>query len=223
MKKFWVIIITACILLNAFLASDVFAGPPLDVGGRPDFYFDIIVQGLATDLLNGTWRYDYTLSPGSPPDGATNPQLVDMSHWWIELPEEKISTLSGFNPSGVDGRGNPNPEVGWWNEPSGEPDGFQGFHWGVKWDSYGITNDGFVTYSFISTHAPVYTEGGQIDEEAYNWFAKSGGSFYDFGLTLGPNGEHGEIPDNPSVPEPATMMLFGTGLIGAFLRRKQLL
>ncbi|MBP7216517.1 MAG: PEP-CTERM sorting domain-containing protein [Candidatus Omnitrophica bacterium] len=175
----------------------------------PIFYFDIDVQAQATQLLNGSWLYEYTLSKVDHP----NETFKDMSHWWVELPEEKIETLSDFDPSDVET---------YFNAENHGPDGvytqlgdlFNDYHYGVKWES-----DQLITYSFISTHGPVLNPDNSINSSAYSWFAKSGGDgFFDYGVTLGPNGS--DDPGNV-IPEPATLSLLGLGVLGVLGLRKR--
>ncbi|MCQ9208677.1 MAG: PEP-CTERM sorting domain-containing protein [Omnitrophica bacterium] len=178
-------------------------------------YFDIDIVGTATPT-NGSWLYTYTLSIVT--EGYDGCTFKEMSHWWLELPEHKIDSLSGFDPTASDTD---------WTETKGDDldallilttlgNTFDGKHFGVKWnvEDLGDPDDPFITYSFISTHSPV-GGGDNPDEGAYTWFAVDGVGFEDYGATVGPNGPNGVIP------EPTSLMLLGMGLFGFGGMRKR--
>jgi len=192
------------ILLSVFLAIILSLGTTSVASAA--FYFDINIIGSVTDLGNDLWLYEYVVS--AVPQGDDT--FKELSHWFLELPQEKLGTLSNFYLSG--------PEVGTFNEPA-----LSQFFTGVKWESNQL-----ITYSFQSTHGPVVDDQDNVVEDAYLWFAKSGKTggpdgvfFTDSGRVLGPNGSHEGGGEDPVIPEPATLFLFGTGLVGAFLGKRR--
>ena len=86
---------------------------------------------------------------------------------------------------------------------------FNTHHYGVTWVSSALG-----TYSFISTHSPVYDQDGNYYHGAYTWFAVDGAKLSpSYGTTLGPNGV---------IPEPASLSFLGVGLLGLLgMRRKR--
>lgn len=161
---------------------------------------------------DGLWTYAYTLTV------ATDPNI---SHVIIEVSETfdesniKGGTLDSLEgpPKLYNGQGGSNPGI--------LPVGL----WGIKWEPFEDLN--YFSWTIVSDRDPMwgdfYAKGGDSD------YAYNSGFGIDTFAAIG-NGnalDNGHawvlVPDTTSVPEPATMLLLGSGLIGlAALGRKKL-
>jgi hypothetical protein len=184
-------------------------GGGLTTGG--DYAQDNLNQSISWTIVDqggGVWSYSYTLS------GFAGPAL---SHWILDLTDDCIETA---NQRSCVNTNWPDLEFGDFAGGSGNP-GMPNNIVGVKFDETGDLFDetgGTGTFTFLSSRAPVwgdvYMKGGS-DSFAYNTGLETinrGSENSNFFIAR-PNG---------AVPEPATLILFGLGLMGgaARMRRK---
>ncbi len=171
-----------------------------------------------------SWHYKYVYSVW-PSNGA-------ISHLIIETTPDVFDSSSLFNVSWMGWDVNETTvEIGWHHEGPGSP--------GLKADTYGIKfnvpddldpdpDPKTVTIEFDARHRPVwgdfYAKDGRFGlETGYNAAWNAGLTFPDGeGVEYDPPGGPGDgsveyhilVPDSSVIPEPISMIFFGTGLVG---------
>jgi len=197
------------------------SGEVLTTGtGWPEFQLD---WTITQDSDTGYWTYSYIVAVDPAPTG----QVKDLSHLIIEVTDfgEDGEGSPLFTWTG----GDPNIELG---DPK---EYFGGTNWpnsiyGVKFEGYGAGEfevdgyDGMWIYGSVITtlNEPAYgvfaaKDGTHDGVKLYAWSSalefsdyKTNPSLTTDGFIVRPNGTHGA----PPIPEPATCLLLGTGLVG---------
>jgi hypothetical protein len=184
--------------------------PGLVTGGA--YASDSLTQGISweiTSLGGGLWSYSYTLTnfDGAPGAGA------GVSHWIVDLTDD---CYRPGDPACVTGIGGPveSSEIGSYSGGPSNP-GLPANIIGIK---FNVADGGDATYTFTSNRAPVwgdvYFKGGRI-HYAYNSGLTNHLSENIDDFIARPNG------DDPNVPEPGTLMLFGAALIAGAGRMRR--
>ena len=144
----------------------------------------------------GYYSYNYTW----------NTDAKDLSHIIIELTEgitiDDLLDIYIYDPDEKDDKF-PSYEIGYFSEDQGNSNpGIPDPLYGIKIEpGSNTTNYGF---SFTTDHEPVWG----------NFYAKSGNGVYAYNTGFDDGNVYIARPDGAPIPEPATMLLLGVGLIG---------
>jgi hypothetical protein len=163
------------------------------------------------DEVDGLFTYVYTF-------GGTGVEEKDLSHWLLEVSDTFTADniLDGSDASLVD------PTTYNSGGPGASNPGLPGAIYAVKFDSG--TQGGNYTYTIVTDRAPMwgsfYAKDGVADGGDVYAYNTGFGTFpiegaTDFLAWIAVPNTLGTPPgDDPVIPEPGTLALFGTGLLG---------
>ena len=178
---------------------------------------------IVDDTSNvGFWTYEYTFTVAR----------KGISHVIIEVSGPKDDP-NAFSVNNIKAGTTSPYSLDTYNSsfPGNSNPGLPGNLYGIKWNTDDVLGQGDwlnFTWTLVTDRTPMWGDfyakdgtdnQGQIDVYAYN--VKFGQST-DASIGDGNAGGWALLPDTTVIPEPATMLLFGSGLIGlaGFVRRK---
>lgn len=170
-----------------------------------------VLNWSVLQLQNGLWQYDYDFNVGK----------KELSH--IDFQVSGNFTVENIYSGTTEGW-----ELGLWGNEGGSSPGIPGSIYGLKFDGGGLLN----SFTIVSDRAPMwgdfYAKDGKDGGDwvyAYNTNFGVGGDLYQdyaFGKILVPD-THTLPPPPVVVPEPASIVLLGSGIVAmAMVRRRKI-